>query len=932
MLGKSFPETQEDGRTQEFDMKYIDWENFSNNVFHVTDEFSVQSLDRLHDTRPDIVLFVYGIPFAVIECKNAFVSVEQAVEQMIRNQKSEYTPQLFKFVQMVMATNVNSVKYATTGTPKKIWCVWREEETEWQDKILEKAIPDSNSYSKQDRDIVSLLSPERLLEISRYFIVYDANIKKICRHQQFFAIRNIIKTINTDDEYGNRQSGVIWHTQGSGKSLTMVMLAKYILMEMKQFDPRVIIVTDRKELDGQIAKTFAHTRLLPAKATTGKHLVSLIQNRKADIITTIINKFNAAENQKIKIEDRNIFILVDESHRSNYGTLAAKMRTVFTRGCYIGFTGTPLMKKDKSTLSRFGGGGYIHKYTIKDGVDDKEIVPIIYEGRFVDQKVDETSIDQWFERTTRRLNDRQRDDLKKKWSSIKRLTSTDARISRIALDIDEHFTESIKDTGMKAMLATNFKRDAIRYLEAFEMLGELNCAVVISAPDEREGEDDILSETDDKVLAYWKKMMKQYGSEEKYEEAIRNKFCDGEIDILIVCSKLLTGFDAPVCQVLYIDKELKEHNLLQAIARTNRLHEGKDFGLVIDYRGLIKKLDEAMNLYSGAGLENFEGSDLKGAVIDVMTVVGRLRESYSNLAAMFSSVKNKSNAGEYEDLLENTDKRNDFYNQLCRFGKDLSVVINSEKAYEAVQGKEIEKYKKEFVFFSRLRQSVKLRYADSVDNREYEPVMQNLLDRNLSVTDLKKITAPVDILDSDGMREQLKELGTDRAKADSIRSRLTKSISEKHDENPAYYDNFSKKIKEALEQYKNKVISEAEYLSKMTTIMNEYRSGKTEKVYPERIRNDVHSQAFFGIITTIIEEAKINTTEDILADLAANVTDLIKEYSKVDWSSNNDIHKKIQNAIDDLLYEYSDKYEWNLDFDTMDKLNDNIKTIALRRF
>ena len=210
--------------------------------------------------------------------------------------------------------------------------------------------------------------------------------------------------------------------------------------------------------------------------------------------------------------------------------------------------------------------------------------------------------------------------------------------------------------------------------------------------------------------------------------------------------------------------------------------------------------------------------------------------------------------------------------------------------------------------------------------------MQNLLDRNLSVTDLKKITAPVDILDSDGMREQLKELGTDRAKADSIRSRLTKSISEKHDENPAYYDNFSKKIKETLEQYKNRVISEAEYLSKMTDIMNEYRSGKTEKVYPERIRNDVHSQAFFGIITTIIEEAKINTTEDILADLAADVTDLIKEYSKVDWSSNNDIHKKIQNAIDDLLYKYSDKYEWNLDFDTMDKLNDNIKTIALRRF
>uniref|UniRef100_UPI0013DD5096 DEAD/DEAH box helicase family protein n=1 Tax=Ruminococcus flavefaciens TaxID=1265 RepID=UPI0013DD5096 len=219
-----------------------------------------------------------------------------------------------------------------------------------------------------------------------------------------------------------------------------------------------------------------------------------IQSDKADVVTTIINKFNTAENQKIKINDRNIFVLVDESHRSNYGTLATKMRIVFPCGCYIGFTGTPLMKKEKSTVGRFGGGDYIHKYTIKDAVDDKAIVPLIYEGRFVDQKVDEDNIDLWFEKTTRRLNEREREDLKQKWSSIKRLTSTDARIRRIALDIEEHFTDSVKNTGMKAMLATNFKRDAVRYLEVFEQLGSLNCAVVISAPDMREGEDDILSE------------------------------------------------------------------------------------------------------------------------------------------------------------------------------------------------------------------------------------------------------------------------------------------------------------------------------------------------------------------------------------------------------------------------------------------------------
>ena len=932
MLGRSYPETLPDGRTINFNMKYIDWNDITNNVFHVTEEFTVHSADRQHDTRPDIVLFVNGIPFAVIECKAPTISVEQAVEQTIRNQKQDYTPQLFKFAQIVVATNKNAVKYATAGTAKKFWNVWREEDTEWCDGLLAQHITD-RSITQQDRDIVSLLTPQRLMELTKYFIVFDANIKKICRHQQFFAIRNIIKTVNTDDENGNRQSGVIWHTQGSGKSLTMVMLAKYILMELTQYHPKVIIVTDRKDLDNQIAKTFAHTRLSPAKATSGKHLVELIQSGKADVVTTIINKFNTAENQKIKITDRNIFVLIDESHRSNYGSLAAKMRTVFPCGCYIGFTGTPLMKKEKSTVGRFGGGTYIHKYTIKDAVDDKAIVPLIYEGRFVDQKVDEENIDLWFEKTTRRLNEREREDLKQKWSGIKRLTSTDARIRRIALDIEEHFTDSIKNTGMKAMLATNFKRDAVRYLEVFEQLGSLNCAVVISSPDMREGEEDILSETDNKVVAFWNKMMKQYGDADTYEETIKNKFCDGEIDILIVCSKLLTGFDAPVCQVLYIDKELKEHGLLQAIARTNRLYEGKDFGLIVDYRGLIQKLDTAMNMYSGAGLENYEGADLSGAIVDVITVVGELREAYSQLCDLFIGVKNKNDTNEYEDILADEDLRIDFYNLLCEFGKALAIVVNSEKAYEAVPRDEINRYKSEFIMFSKIRKSVKLRYADAIDNKEYEPIMQNLLDQNLSVTGLKIIAAPVDILDSDGLEKQLNELGTARSKADAIRSRMTKSISEKYDENPAYYDNFSKKIKEALELYKKQVISEAEYLAKMTKIMEEFRSGKTELKYPDRIKDNVHAQAFYGVVSAILDEViPLSDNRDAVAALSAEITEIIKEYSKIDWTSNTDIHKKISHALDDVLYDYSDNNGWDLSFETMDKIIDNVKTIALRRF
>ena len=931
MLGKSYPEALPDGRKINFTLRYIDWEHPENNVFHVTEEFRVNSADEQHNTRPDIVLFVNGIPFAVIECKAPTVSVEQAVSQMIRNQKPEYTPQLFKFVQIVLATNKDFVKYATAGTAKKFWNVWQEEDIAWRDGLLDAYVTD-RSHTAQDKDLVSLLHPDRLLELTKYFVLYDANIKKICRHQQFFAIREIIRTINTDDEQGNRQSGVIWHTQGSGKSLTMVMLAKYILMELRTEHPRVIIVTDRKDLDNQIAKTFAHTRLSPAKATSGKHLVELIRSGRADVVTSIINKFNTAENQKVKIDDRNIFVLVDESHRSNYGSLAAKMRIIFPRGCYIGFTGTPLMKKEKSTTGRFGGK-LIHKYTIKDAVDDKAIVPLIYEGRFVDQKVDEQNIDLWFDRTTRRLNDREREDLKKKWSSIRRLTSTDARIRRIALDIEEHFTDSIKNTGMKAMLATNFKRDAVRYLDVFEKFSDLNCAVVISAPDIREGTDDILSETDDKVLAFWNKMMAQYGDADTYEETIKNQFIDGEIDILIVCSKLLTGFDAPVCQVLYIDKELKEHGLLQAIARTNRLYEGKDYGLIVDYRGLIQQLDTAMDMYSGAGLENYDGSDLSGAIVDVISAVGRLREAYSQLCDLFSDVSNKNDENEYSDKLADEKLRKDFYNALCIFGKALALVLNSEKAYETMPKEEIQKYKSAFIMFTKLRKAVKIRYADAIDNAEYEPLMQNLLDQNLSVVGLKIVAAPVDILDSDGLEKELEALGSARSKADAIRTHMTRSISEKYDENPAYYDTFSKKIKDTLELYKQHVISEAEYLKRMQDIMKDYREGKNELKYPECIKNDVHAQAFYGVVSAILSEViPLAENMDTIAELCIKITGIIRTYRKIDWTSNLDIHKKIAHAMDDLLYDYSDSHGWNLQDEVLDRIIDDVKTVALRRF
>lgn len=930
LLGKSYPETVGDGKMLSFNLRYIDWDNPQNNVFHVTEEFAVDSRDRQHNARPDIVLFINGIPFAVIECKAPHIPVEEAVGQMIRNQQAAYIPHLFKFAQLVVATNKNAVKYATAGTPKKFWSVWKEQDDEWLQTRLKALVPD-RMPTEQDRNIVSLFSRERVFELIRYFILFDANVKKVCRYQQFFAVREIMKTIAESDEHGNRRSGVIWHTQGSGKSLTMVMLAKYILMELKDCHPRVVIVTDRKELDAQIAATFAHTRLTPARATSGRHLVELVNSARADVITSIINKFNTVERQEIKNPSRDIFVLVDESHRSNYGLMATRMRSVFPNACYIGFTGTPLMKSEKNTMARFGR--LIHKYTIRDGVEDGAIVPLIYEGRFVEQKVDEENIDLWFKQTTRRLTEAQREDLRRKWSSIRRLTSTNARIKRIALDISEHFNEGYKDTGFKAMLATNYKRDAIRYLQCFEQFGDLNCAVVISPPDMREGVDDADEGADDLVVSFWNKMMQQYGDADRYEEAIKNRFCDGEIDILIVCSKLLTGFDAPLCQVLYIDKELKEHGLLQAIARTNRLHEGKDYGLIVDYRGLIEKLDTAMDMYSGAGLENFDGGDLKGVVVDVMSAIGNLRSAYTQLVELFAPVGSISDAEAVEVFLADDKMRQDFYTLLCAFGRALHLVLNAEQAYNALSKEERQKYQDTFIFFSKVRRSVKLQYCDAIDNAEYEPLMQNLLDTHLSVAGLKKITSPIDILNKDDFEKELEELGSLRSKADAIASRMTRSISEKRDENPAYYDSFSKRIRDALALYKEKVISEAEYLAKMRTIMEDYHAGRSTVSYPERIKNNVHAQAFFGVLTALFDEVEDERiTPDFVAEVSEEITKIVASHSQVDWTNNKTIHDRISQDIDDLFYKYEKEHGLKLSFDLIDKIIDNVKTVALRRF
>ena len=951
ILGRSYPESlsEMDG-TKSFNLNYIDWENPENNVFHVVEEFSVEREDGQGTVRPDIVTFINGIPFGVIECKKASISISQGISQMLRNQGKEYIPQLFKFVQIVMVTNKNETQYATTGTPKKFWSLWKEDKESIEYKWFEETLAETVTCripTVQDKNIISLFHPKRVIEIIRFFTLYDKNIKKIARYQQYFAIKEIIRTIEETDRNGNRQSGVIWHTQGSGKSLTMVMLSRYILSQFADIHPQVLVITDRIELDSQIHQTFNHSRLRAERAISGRHLVELINNNGADIITSLVHKFDTASKHQKPVKSKNIFVLIDESHRTQYGELNIKMKKVFPNACYLGFTGTPLMKKDKSTMKKFGGR-MIHKYTIKDGVEDGAIVPLLYEGRLVEQTVNRNAIDKRIEMITRNLAEKQAEELKKKWSKFEAIASSEQRIRLIADDIYVHYTKFYKDTFAKAMLATASKFDAIRYKESFDEYGDLKTAIVISPPDQREGYDEVDEEPKDRVLKFWNKMMEAYSDPQKYEDHIKSEFIDGdELEILIVVDKLLTGFDAPRASVLYVDKPMKEHTLLQAIARVNRLYEGKDFGLIVDYRGLIQELDSAMRTYSGAGLENFDGKDLEGALVDVISIVGKLRESYSNVVAIFKGIKNKQDKEEYELLLGDEALRNDFYNQLSNFGKYLGIALESEHVYNAIGEEDIKLYKREFKFYQELRASVKLRYSDTIDHKEYEAKMRNLMDTYIAAEDIIQITAPVDILNEKEFEDELMRLGSPRAKADAIRTRMTKRISEKWDENPAYYKKFSERIEEIIEQYKEKRISELEYLEKMRNVMNDFRKGYSGTTYPEKIKHNIHAQAFYGVVKEVLEDERyyeagvtelvaedgpIYNYEGILADIAMEVDVIIERHCKVDWHDNPDVHKKISQEIDELLYLVKKKHFPKMTFDQIDAMIENIKTVALRRY
>lgn len=924
-LGKSYQENMVDGTKRSFDIKYIDFEHPENNDFYVTEEFSVLRMNGKDYARPDIVLFVNGIPLAVIECKDASVPIIQAISQNIRNQKPDYIPGLFKFIQIVMAANKNETKYATCGTPDKFWSTWNEQYVEKQKELLNKTVI-CRQVTKQDRDIISLFEKERFLELIKDFIIFEAGKKKICRYQQYFAVKAMLQRIKQD-----KKGGVVWHTQGSGKSITMVYITKKIMEDKEIQNPQVVIATDRVDLDKQIHKTFNRIGIEAARATTGNNLTELIKNEKIRVITTVVNKFETVVKSGVTVDAPNTFILVDEGHRTQYGEINRRMQEVFKGAIYISFTGTPIMKKDKNIFDKFGG--LIHKYSLDDALKDKAIVPLIYEGKMVDQEVSKEAIDMRLDMLTRNLTEEQKTDVMKKWSRFEKVASSEQRLELIAWDIAKNYNETLKGTGFNAMLACNKKIEAVKYYNIFrEEFPELEVAVVISTPDMREGEGSIDEDTNDIVKKFYINALSNYKNEEEYEETIKSKFINGDIDILIVVDKLLTGFDAPKASTLYLDKQIKEHNLLQAIARVNRLCDGKDYGYIVDYRGLLGELDKALTMYQEAGLEEFNEEDIKSSVYYIDTEINNMFEAYEKLKEIFKDIKNKNDLEEYEVLLEDEKIRKDFYDKLCKFGSMLGIILPSDQAYYKVGKEKISELRKALAFYQKLRVTVKLRYSETIDHKEYEAKMQKLLDNYVVAKEMMRITEPVDITDAENFDKELEKMGTDRGKADSIRTRLTRTISEKSKEDPAYYKKFSTRIEETIEAYRNRRITDSEYLQKMQDIKEDFRKGNSGISYPTNITTE-NSRAFYGVIyDKLIPRMKENANIEEIGEIALTIQREIESKIKRDWHYNTDIHNEIAQAIDDTIFMYATRKNINLDLEELDKLIEEIINISLMKY
>ncbi|EOI6448302.1 TPA: type I restriction endonuclease subunit R [Vibrio parahaemolyticus] len=900
-----------DGKKASPTVALIDWQNPANNSFVFTEEFTVTRTSGVESRRPDIVCFVNGIPLVVIEAKrpdgNAKKgpTIDEGISQSLRNQRHDEIPLLFAYSQLILSINGNEGRYGTCGTPAKFWAAWREEDisdTEMY-SIKNKKLKDDQlarlfnhrpskdldwyqsltaagelAVTGQDQLLISLLSPARLLEMTRYFVLFDKKAGKVvARYQQVFGIKRLIERINTRSSTGGREGGVIWHTTGSGKSFTMVFLSKAMILHESLKQCRIVVVTDRLDLENQLSKTFASGGELAGKkdkeaaiATSGRRLAEQIGKGTERIIFSLIQKFNTATKMPECVNSSSdIIVLIDEGHRSHGGENNIRMKQALPNAAFVAFTGTPLLKDDKTT-NKFGP--IVHAYTMQRAVEDQTVTPLLYEERIPDLDVNERAIDSWFERITEGLSDDQKADLKRKFAKKGQVYGSDDRIRLIALDIANHFVKNI-DEGLKGQLACDSKASAIKYKKYLDEAGLFESAVVMSPPDSREGNTAVDEATTPEVTQWWKDNVGSL-DEQAYTKHLIERFDnDDSLKILIVVDKLLTGFDEPKNSVLYIDKPLKEHNLIQAIARVNRLHPKKKFGLLIDYRGILAELDTTIQKYQDLASRTQGGydiNDIAGLYNQMSTEYKRLPQLYKQLWAIFDGVNNKNDIEQLRQVLvpkieeregELVDVhlkvREDFYEALTVFASCLKVALQSTTFFEDKSFSEQDRrhYKETVKQFSSLRQLVQQDAGEKIDYDEYAEQVKKLLDKHVVGVEVKEPGGVYEV-GKMGQKQQPEDWGEDKTRneTDIIKTRVTRMIEQELRDDPYAQEAFSKLLRQAIEEAEKLF----DHPLKQYMLFREFEEQVQERRLndiPDAFAGNRHAQAYFGVFKKVLPEA-----------------------------------------------------------------------------
>lgn len=835
----------------------IDWLHPENNDFAIAEEVTVRGN---RTKRPDIVLYVNGIAVGVLELKRSIVSVSEGIRQNIGNQRDEFIRPFFATTHLIMAGNdTEGLRYATTETTEEYYLTWKE--------------PGLESENRLDRHLLQLCDKSRLLEITHDFIVFDSGIKKVSRHNQYFAVKESQKFAKRHD------GGIIWHTQGSGKSLTMVWLAKWIREHMT--DARVLVLTDRTELDKQIKRVFQGIEEDIYRTTSCKDLVQQLNTKNKWLLCSLIHKFgprieaNQEDVEKYMAEIRrdlpagfeakgDIFVFVDECHRSHSGKLHDAMQEILPNATFIGFTGTPLLRIDKTKKENSIAvwGPYIHTYKYDEAVADKVVLDLRYEARRVDQNVvSQEKIDAWFEERTRGLTDVARNQLKQRWGTMQSLLSSQSRLEKIVFDIlDDFYKKDRLASGRgTAMLVASSIYEACRYYEIFQQQGFTKCAVVTSY------EPGALN-TADREYAIYQKMLGGKKPED-FEEEVKEKFINqpGQMQLLIVVDKLLTGFDAPPATYLYVDKNMQDHGLFQAICRVNRLDgEDKEYGYIVDYRDLFKKLERAVTDYTSGAFEGFDKEDVLGLLKDRLQEGKKdLEEALETVHALCEPVAPPKDTaayiryfcGDVENpyaVKENEVKRVKLYRSVSHLLRVYADLAN-DMASAGFSPAQAETIRRDVRHYEQVRMEIKLASGDYIDLKKYEPAMRTLLDRYISAEESETLSSfddmtLVDLIVKKG-KDAVEELPENvkqshEATAETIENNVRRLIIDEMPTNPKYYQQMSEVLSELVKRRKQEDIAYKDYLEQMVALTKQVRNPEQSSYYPNAV-NTKGKQALY---------------------------------------------------------------------------------------